>query len=107
MLLSQAPAQAWQQPLHHHHQPRAVARLSSGFHSSHIHPHQALYALLSEGTQGVERRGRSTRMFFRSSITIVPFHFQISLFLFFALLCGLCSQLGFPPLKELPVDVGG
>jgi hypothetical protein len=68
MLLSQAPAQAWQQRLHHHPQPRAAARPSSGFHRSHTHPQQALCALLSEGAQGVERTGRTTRVFFRRSI---------------------------------------
>jgi hypothetical protein len=53
MLLSQVPAQAWQHRLHHHPQPRAAARPSLGCLRSRIHPHQPLYALLSEGTQGV------------------------------------------------------
>ena len=95
MLLSQMPAQAWQHRLHHHPQPRAAARPSSCSHHSRIHPHQPLYGLLSERTQGVERRWGTTRAFFRSFYSIVPFHFHLPFilsffsFFIFGLLCVL------------------
>jgi hypothetical protein len=105
MPLSQTPAQAWQQRLHHHPQPRAAAHPSSDFHHSRIHPHQPLCALLSNGTQGLERRWER-RVYSFDLLFDGAFSFS-----FFSFSFSLCFVYWLPwlpgfPLKELPVDVG-